>query len=520
MTVTTAAMVAEVPYGTAMRRVTELLDEGYLIKRPKSKSGKSFSLNPTKKTIQEFEQFAFELKKSIAKTFGLDTETMPASDLYFGGAYMASRILSYPSALPAGAGFDRPFRILCPIDPTFRVLSENVSGLRELSGTKLEIVNLPLHELHAEIQRDKASDCSEYDLFAVDLPWIGELAKTGVIAPLNEILMEKNYNPSDFHSSAYMACAWKGAQYGLPIQPTVEFLLCREDIYKEAGLKMPETLEEVLAAAQKLHRSRLNLSGIVMNFQRGLPVAHSFIQTLADFGQPFINLPKLGDDYVVNDLKDENYRPMLDTPKARETAEFLLEILQYSHPESLNCNWDRRIKIFAGGHAAMSYGWSVRASVFEFDATSPAYNNVAFVPHPHGPDAKSVTPVGGYAISIPANLPPERMENSWRILEYLTSPEIMKWYAMNGSLTSPRYSTSADPEVQATSKMIGLIDRMERVGDLQIWPRAPIAEFNDILKILGEEIYLMLQGQSTIDEALSKSQNDIDKLMRAHGRYN
>ncbi|NJL57227.1 hypothetical protein HC928_20365 [bacterium] len=38
-------------------------------------------------------------------------------------------------------------------------------------------------------------------------------------------------------------------------------------------------------------------------------------------------------------------------------------------------------------------------------------------------------------------------------MEYLTRPEMMKWYVQNGNLTSPRFSTSADPEVQAMSRV-------------------------------------------------------------------
>ena len=42
LTITSAAMAADVPYGTAMRRVNELLETGFLHKRPRSRTGKSF----------------------------------------------------------------------------------------------------------------------------------------------------------------------------------------------------------------------------------------------------------------------------------------------------------------------------------------------------------------------------------------------------------------------------------------------------------------------------------------------
>ncbi|MEO2087921.1 MAG: energy-dependent translational throttle protein EttA, partial [Gemmataceae bacterium] len=54
----------DVPYGTAMRRVNELLETGFLHKRPRSRTGKSFSLHPTRKLIDDYnavsEKFADE----------------------------------------------------------------------------------------------------------------------------------------------------------------------------------------------------------------------------------------------------------------------------------------------------------------------------------------------------------------------------------------------------------------------------------------------------------------------------
>lgn len=519
LTVTSAAMAADVPYGTAMRRISELIDEGLLHKRPKSKTGRSFSLHPTRKLIAEFESFAMQLKAMVGNTFGFTTGDVEIGEFYFGGYYMASRTLPYPSAMRSGVGAGRTFRILSPIDPTFKTLSEFSSNLDELCGTKIEIVNLPLDALHGEIMNNAQLPVSRYDLMAVDLPWIGQLASEQVIEPLDDIMQAERYNPSDFHNAAYRGSSWNSRQYGLPIQPTAELLFCRADLFAEAGLSCPKTTEELLLAARVLHGSGFNLSGIVMNFGRGTPVAHTFVQTLADFGQPIINLDPIGDDFNVTEIEKENYRPQLLTDAARETAEFLIELGEFAHKDSLICDWDRRIKIFSRGQAAMTYGWSIRAGAFELDETSPAHGKVRFMPHPHGPGARTVSPIGGFSLAMPYGLTPERKKASWKVMEYLTRPEMLKWYVLNGNLTSPRFSTSADPEVQASSTLISEVDAMERRGELHTWPRPPIPEFSDVLGVLGEEIHMMLQGTVSIDVALTRSQNQIDAIMRARGHY-
>lgn len=519
LTITSVAAAAEVPYGTAMRRIGELIDQGLLLKRPRTSSGKSFSLHPTRELIAEVESYAIQMKAMVGETFGFSQGDGELAEFYFGGSYMASRILSYPNAARSPVGHDKTIRILAPADPTFTTLSTFRAELNEFCGTNIEVENLPLDALHEAIAENHGRGRPGVDLIAVDLPWIGQLAEDGMIRPLDEIIQEVRYNASDFHSAAWRGSAYRGRQYGLPIQPTVELLFCRTDLLARAGLEVPRNTDEVLQTARALHRSAMGLSGIVMNYARGTPVAHTFVQTLADFGQPVIDLAPVGETFDVADIRGDRLRPRIDSEAGHRTAAYLKELLTYAHPMSMRCNWDRRIEIFARGEAALSYGWSIRAARFELDKGSPAHGNVAFLPHPPAQGYAPVSPVGGFALAMPAGLSDDRAKAAWKVMEYLTRPEMMKWYVQHGNLTSPRFSTSVDPEVKAMTRMITDIDAMERRGELQTWPRPPVPEFNDILWVLGTEIHMMLQGELGVAEALSNAQNRVDRIMRDHGHY-
>lgn len=516
LTITSLADAAGVPYGTAMRRIGELIDEGLLLRRSRSKSGKSFSLHPTRDLISQFEAFAVDFKRTVGDTFGFSGNESEGSEagFYFGGHYMASRILSYPNAMRVGIGKERVVRVLGPIDPTFKTLKELTPSLNELCGTQFEFTNLPLDQLHQEIFENKKRVKSKYDIVAVDLPWIGQLANSNVIMPLNNLLEEQSYRGSDFHATIWHAAQHRDEQYGIPIQPTVELLFCRKDLLDEVGLHIPRTTEELLQAAKTLHGARRDQSGIVMNYGRGTPVAHTFMQTLADFGSPVIDLSPRSDGFDTASIGVENFRPLIDTEAGRETAQFLLDLLPFAHPDSLRCDWDRRISIFSAGKAAMTYGWSIRAAHFEQDDASVAQGNVVFTSHPAKFGLKRVSPVGGFVLALPTALSSDRTAIAWKAMEYLTRPELMKLYVQHGSLTSPRFSTSADPEVQSESSMIRDIDQMEQNGTLQVWPRPPIPEFADIVSILGDEIYLMLQRQKTIPEALGAAQGRIEQVLQ------
>ena len=51
--------------------------------------------------------------------------------------------------------------------------------------------------------------------------------------------------------------------------------------------------------------------------------------------------------------------------------------------------------------------------LFELDRASPAYRRTGYLPHPVGPKGRPIAPLGGYALTIPANIAAERIEPVW-----------------------------------------------------------------------------------------------------------
>ena len=173
----------------------------------------------------------------------------------------------------------------------------------------------------------------------------------------------------------------------------------------------------------------------------------------------------------------------------------------------------------------MAYEFANRAGRFEFDDTSPARGNVSYLPHPTGARdsrrqrRKHVSPIGGLVLGIPSNIDPKRRAFAWSSLLWLTSPEVIKLLVTRGDIVSPRFSVAADPEVRKLSPVIAAVDEMAKRGELRLWPRPPVAEYQKIIDVLGEEIHAMLRLDKTIKAALTMAQNRIDKMMRDANHY-
>ena len=235
--------------------------------------------------------------------------------------------------------------------------------------------------------------------------------------------------------------------------------------------------------------------------------------TLADFGQPVLDLAEIAGGFDTDRLADGNYRVTIDTDAGLAAAEFLLELLRYSPPGILSMSWYERVRPYASGEVAMAYGYTLLAPYFELDQSSPACGQTGYLPHPVGPGASPIAPVGGYVMGIPANLQPERVQPAVEALLVFTSSAAQKTFIQNGSRTNPRYSVGSDPEVRRSSPIFEAIDAMSWRDELQFWPRPPVPEIGEIIQICGEEFHDMLRGIVRPREALRKAQERADALL-------
>ena len=106
-----------------------------------------------------------------------------------------------------------------------------------------------------------------------------------------------------------------------------------------------------------------------------------------------------------------------------------------------------------------------------------------------------------------------------RALRTLTSAPATKLYIENGSLVTSRFSVCNDPAVAHGNRVIPIVDRMARFGQIRAWPRPVVLELHDIVRILGTEVHLMLQRNKRPRAALHDAQARCDRLLRANGRY-
>jgi multiple sugar transport system substrate-binding protein len=514
--VTASALVAAsgVPYATGRRKLDEMLTSGLIEQRPRTKSGKSFSLHPSADLMSKWGRLSGRVLRLAAQSLGTSHSEEAEKDYYYGGSYMSGKTIQSPQVLSEPLALSGGLRILVHGDPTFMVMENLKRRFEQMIGEKINQRAFSIDRLHEEALRNFDRKVSRYDIIAVDLPWIGEFAAKGLLLPLDSILDVERLDPSDFHTAGWQAAHWGGRPYGVPSQTTPELLFYRKDWFAEAGIEPPTTTEQLLDAARALHNPSRGRYGVAWNAARGTALGHQFMMACADFGQPILNLHPIAGGFNADVADRHDLVPTIDTPLALGAAEYLRNLLDFSPPDILSMSWYERVRPYAAGKIAMAYGYTLLAPYFESDPSSPAFGQTGYLPHPAGPSGQPVAPVGGYVLGIPSNVPVDRRAAAAEALIAFTSAEAQKLYIQSGSRTAPRYSVGADPEVRRLSTIFEAVDGMSWRDELQFWPRPPVPEISEIIHICGQEMHDMLRGINSPRDALKHAQQRAENAMK------
>ncbi|MFB9268533.1 extracellular solute-binding protein [Bradyrhizobium erythrophlei] len=518
VTISSLANSAGVPYATALRRVHKLIAEGWIIKVPRTTSGKASALKPSDRLLQQFEAHARDVKVLLAHTFGWRSSDETDEDFYFGGGAAATPELPLLTARLNNAS---RIRFLLHDDNYFASMRDVWSDFRSNLASRRDFeLTGPLARLYERLVENAAASQSSFDVVALNFPWIGEFAARGLLRPLDDMIQAETIDPADFHPEVWRGGSWRGRQYAVPIYITAEALAIRRDWFDDAGIAPPGTFADVLRAGKVLHAPAREQYGVTWNAARGMPIASAFMFAMGCCGSAILSMPRRAGAVSLDDLQGETMRPNLaGNAAARAALDYLRQLVNLSPPGVLEYDWNRSVECFIGGHAAMIYVWTMRGARFERDLHSSVKHRVDYLPHPAGPGGRAISPLGGFLLAIPANIGEDRAKMAFEAISWMASPSAMKAHAKNGFPVAPRFSVSADPEVARSSPIVQFVDRLARRDQLHGWQRPPVPEYTHIERILGEEIHDALSGAKDDAQALRAAQQRIDALMREAGYY-
>jgi multiple sugar transport system substrate-binding protein len=501
--ITALADLSGLPRTSARRIVFALKAQGLLEFRAVSGSGGREAVRPSAMLLERLDSITEQTVKLI-----VSASDSGAVDRFHAANLAPEAGIAWPQ--PAMEGFDDAIELTLVAyeDPVFDIIKHNRSDIERFLGCRLSVQSWP-QDKYLAVLRGALTDASPAKaesplLVAIAFPWLAEMGQSGALLELQTLQAASNFSGADFYDPVWQA-GWVGERlYAIPLQPTVEFLWYRQDLFEAEGLEPPRSFDDVIRCAARLQRTSHDRAGITWSAAAGLPLAESFLQILGAQGGLAM------DDGVL----------LVDTEHGRQVAEYLRALVAWSPPQLRSTHWTRNAQTFGSGHAAMCYHWSNRYGMLDSHALLQKGGRIGLQLHPtFAPGVAPVSPLGGALLAIPSRNNADAARRAWQAIETLTSPELMKYFVLHGAAGSARHSVAEDRYVSQRNRVIGVIDQLAKQGRVQTFPLPALADYHRVAQTLSDHLEaLLFDGAHDVRKGLGKLQSALAKVHRGRGR--
>jgi multiple sugar transport system substrate-binding protein len=357
----------------------------------------------------------------------------------------------------------------------------------------VKIEALPYDQMRDKIVSSFMAPDPTYDLIIVDNPWMYDFASSDFLQPLDKQIDAAggDYNYEDFAAPVRQIAEVNGHIYGIPFYNYGLGLIYRQDLFEQAGLKPPTTLDGLQSAAQQLDQP--GTAGIAMQPQRGYKVFEEWGNWLFAAG---------------GQIQNQDGEILLDSPEAREALKKYIETYECcAPPNSLNWSFDPALRSVSSGNSAMmmSYNWMLPTLN---DPNGQAGDLAGKFGLAEVPGGKAV--LGAWYWSIPANS--ANNEAAWTFVQWLTSPQRdIERVSMGGAPV--RNSVMENKQVWQQ----GFGESYYKTVQAILQDAAPLADgphAEEMIQAVGTELNTAVAGQASVDQAITRAADKAEEVRK------
>ncbi|WP_428649666.1 extracellular solute-binding protein [Roseibium sp.] len=400
-------------------------------------------------------------------------------------------------------------------DPFIDALKEISPKWSGVTGADVTVEGFGYDPLHEKQILSCSQQDSGYDVLFIDGIWVGEFVEAGCIDPVEDLVAATDPEIAamdDYIESFKGQAYWDGKLQCLPIAGYWHMLHYRKDLFEQAGLKVPETFDELKETARFFAESPdfPDVAGMAMNFQRGSAAGQQFFEWIYSAGgKPWeSNYPGSSDAYA-------DQTPLFNSEKAVEMIQFFKDMVPYGPPGVEQFAWDERANAFTQGKVAMINNWSVRTPLFTDPDISKVTDKFGVAMFPHAEGAKAVPPVGGWIMCVNAHS--TQKDAAWDFMKWFASPEIHKEFVLMGGPPS-RHSAMQDEEIVAEQPWVPTLYESAKAAWAELRPRHALTF--EMIDALGLQVNRAIVGDASPQEAMDEANERISRMLSRAGYIN
>ena len=286
------------------------------------------------------------------------------------------------------------------------------------------------------------------DIAVIDSVWVPEFASAGFLHALEDVDEDwvHEVHEADFLAPVVASNRWAGRTYGVSAFADVAGLWYRRDALRRAGVEPPTTWSELRAAARATAGGRIRQPIVMPGGSRaGETTSYCLIALLAGNG-----VQVLGPRGVT-----------VGSREAANTLRFVRNLVDdgLMPVEVVGYEWNRAIRLLAGGRAAFTFGGSYEAATLTEELgvrLGELVEHVGFAAVPAGPGGRPAVASGGLVFAILRQAAQPRA--AMRLLRDVVAPERVARIARDTGRIPARRSAvelaTALPFVAETAAML------------------------------------------------------------------
>ncbi len=425
------------------------------------------------------------------------------------GAAMGGRLASAKSFLDVGKQADIQILInASPWLPGFQAVSDLYV---QQTGNKVSLEVAPYGGVLEKARAAVRGDSSPYDIVNLDTQWTIEFYEGGFLTPLQEIDPSFDLPPEVFRydDSGYWNAekGWRTAKGGtlMAYSPNgnLQLLFYRRDLYEQAGLKPPETFEELIAAGLKIQHPP-ELYGMVPRGERGNPIRFNWMPYMLGYGASITKDPENGDFTVT-----------INSPKAKAALDLYLDIAKRCGPPNVGAiGQSRMIQLLATGKALQAIAVAAAWPTFDDPNQSVVVGKMDALLIPRPKDGVHGSAIGNWHFGVPKTVPEDHKKAAIAFSRWFLTYEAQLAYAEAGGIPVRRDVFASDLAKKEKFRwMKAYLDTIPYAKQVLGYREGAQVE-----AALGLRLNQAVVGELTSAAALNAAADDIFKIFKASNR--
>jgi multiple sugar transport system substrate-binding protein len=386
-------------------------------------------------------------------------------------------------------------------------VKDKMAYMKKTFGINVNMTALPVGPLNEKLAASVKGSSGTYDLISVLGFTVADFVGAGFFTDLTPYIkkLPAGYGyPSDYPKGEleYLSYfdikkqAFGGTTpYLIPgLYAGPILLFYRKDLLKKAGVAVPRTWTQYLAAAKKLNSS--GIAGNTMVAKSG-----DVSMFLVDWYSRFAGM---GGKLMSGSPQQKNFTPRLTSPQAVAALQNMVDCVKASTPGVLAYDFTISTDAFSAGKTAMMLGWTTISGPVFNPKTSKVASTVAVATTPgNSPALEGNIVRGGWGMGIPKNA--KNKDGAWTILTYLCSRDWGKFEVAAHQTDPARTSVFNDPALNKKFPYLRTAGQAnQRARILEI---ANIPETFELITDAAQQFAGALSGSSSA-AAACKAAND------------